>query len=91
MMNALLLSSGLPDNLWGEALLSANYILNKIPHKKTLKTPYELWTGYKPSYKYMKVWGCLAKVEIPMAKTVKIGPKTVDCVFIGKTQNNSAY
>ena len=28
MMNALLLSSGLPQNLWGEAILSANYILN---------------------------------------------------------------
>ena len=28
MMNALLLSSRLPQNLWGEAILSANYILN---------------------------------------------------------------
>ena len=28
MMNTLLLSSGLPQNLWGEAILSANYILN---------------------------------------------------------------
>ena len=28
MMNALLLSSGLPQNLWGEVILSANYILN---------------------------------------------------------------
>ena len=34
IMNALLLSSGLPQNLWGEAILSANYILNRIPHKK---------------------------------------------------------
>ena len=45
MMNALLLSSGLPQNLWGEAILSANYILNQIPHKKTNKSPYELWKG----------------------------------------------
>ena len=28
MMNALLLSSGLPQNMWGEEILSANYILN---------------------------------------------------------------
>ena len=28
MMNALLLSSGLPQNLWGEAIISTNYILN---------------------------------------------------------------
>ncbi|KAL7245969.1 hypothetical protein ACSBR2_001158 [Camellia fascicularis] len=42
MMNAMLISSGLPQNLWGEAMLSANYILNKVPRKKVDKTPYEL-------------------------------------------------
>ncbi|XP_073137784.1 uncharacterized protein [Henckelia pumila] len=72
MMNAMLISSGLPQNLWGEAILSANHILNKIPHKKKDETPYELWKGHKPSYKYLKVWGCLAKVEIPNPKQVKI-------------------
>ena len=35
MMNALQLSSGLPQNLWGGAFLSANYILNQIPQKKS--------------------------------------------------------
>ena len=37
------------------------------------------------------MWGCLTKVAIPTPKKVKIGPKTVDCIFIGKTQNSSAY
>ena len=44
-----------------------------------------------PSYKYLKVWGCLAKVEIPKPKKVKIGPKTIDCIFIGYAHNSSAY
>ena len=91
MMNALLLSSGLPQNLWGEAILFANYILNRIPQKKSNQSPYELWKGQRPSYKYLKVWGCLAKVAVPIPKKVKIGPKTVDCVFIGYAHNNSAY
>ena len=91
MMNALLLSSGLPQNLWGEANLSANYILNRIPQKKTNKSPYELWKGRRPSYKYLKVWGRLAKVATPLPKKVKIGQKTVDCVFIGYAYNSSAY
>ena len=91
MINALLLSSGLPQNLWGEAILSVNYILNRIPQKKTNKSPYELWKGRRPPYKYLKVWGCLAKVVVPIPKMVKIGPKTVDCVFIGYAHNNSAY
>jgi len=59
MANAMLLSLGLPHNLWGEAVLTANYILNKIPHKKVGKTPYELWNGKLPSYNFLKVWGCI--------------------------------
>ena len=90
-INSLLIQSGLADEMWGEAVLTANYLLNKLPHKKLDKTPYELWHGRRPSYKYLKVWGCLAKVAIPPPKRVKIGPKTVDCIFLGYAENSSAY
>ena len=36
------------------------------------------------------MWGCLAKVQVPLPKRVKIGPKTVDCVFIGYATNSKA-
>ena len=55
MMNAMLLSSGLPLNIGGEALLSTNHILNKVLHKKTRKTPYELCKGHSPCFKYLRV------------------------------------
>ena len=90
-MNAVLISSGLPQNMWGEAILSTNYLLNKVPKKKAENTPHELWRGRQPSYKYLQVWGCLAKVAIPPPKKVKIGPKTIDCIFIGYAHNNTAY
>ena len=35
MITAMLLTSGLPTNLWGEALNMSNHILNKVPHNKT--------------------------------------------------------
>ncbi|KAK8685120.1 hypothetical protein V6N13_041128 [Hibiscus sabdariffa] len=91
MMNVLLESSGLPQNMWGEALFSANYLLNKISRKKKDKTPYELWKGRKPSYHHLKMWGCLAKVMAPLPKRMKIGPKTVDCIFIGYAEHSNAY
>ena len=47
--------------------------------------------GRKPSYNFLKVWGCLAKVAVPNPKRIKIGPKTIDCVFIGYANNSSAY
>jgi len=66
MVNVMLTSSGLPKNMWGEALYSACYILNRIPYKDCDKTPYELWKQREPLLKYFKVWGCLAKVNIPL-------------------------
>ena len=91
MINSMLNSSGLPHNLWGEALLTANFILNRIPFKNSNKSPYELWKGRIPSYKMIKVRGCLAKVLIPLPKRTKLGPKTIDCVFIGFANASAAY
>lgn len=83
MMNAMLVSSGLPDEMWGEAVLSACHVLNRVPHKRLDKTPYELWKGYPPNLSFLRVWGCLAKVGLPDYKKSNIGPKTFDAVFIG--------
>ena len=91
MINSMLNSSGLPHNLWGEALLTANFILNRIPFKNSNKSPYEVWKGRLPSYKMIKIWGCLAKVLIPFPKRTKLGPKTIDCVFIGFANASAAY
>ena len=75
MMNAMLISFGLPQNLYGEAIHSANYILNKVLWKKVNQTPYEIWHGRVPSYIYLKVWEWLTKVAIPSPKKAKIDPK----------------
>ena len=42
MMNAMLISSAAPLNLWREVILSACHIQNRIPYKKTGIAPYEL-------------------------------------------------
>lgn len=55
MLKAMLQESGVAKNLWGELLLTINYILNKIPHAVTDKMSYELWKGNVPSYKHLKV------------------------------------
>jgi len=38
----MLICSGVPQNLYEKLFLIANYILNKLPHKKFEETPYEL-------------------------------------------------
>ena len=77
--------------MWEEAILSVFHIQNKEPHKKTGKTPYELWEWRQPNLEYLKVWGCLAKVMLPEPKRRKLGSRTCDCVFIGYACNSSCY
>ena len=37
------------------------------------------------------MWGCLAKVAVLPPKKVKIGPKAIDCIFIGYPHNSNVY
>ena len=63
MVRSMISHSTLPESLWGEALKIAAYILNRVPTKVTIKTPYELWTGKKPSLKHFNIWGCPAEAR----------------------------
>jgi transposase InsO family protein len=55
MVRSMISHTSLPLNLWGEALKTAAYILNWVPTKTANKTPYELWTGRKPSLQYFRI------------------------------------
>ncbi|RZC20264.1 Retrovirus-related Pol polyprotein from transposon TNT 1-94 [Glycine soja] len=44
MVRSMISHSSLPESLWGEALKTTTYILNRVPSKAVNKTPYELWT-----------------------------------------------
>ena len=39
----------------------------------------------------MRTWGCLAKVNVPINKRRKLGPKTIDCVFLGYAIHSVGY
>ena len=91
MMNAMLISFGLFDNIWWEVVFTACFILNRVPYKKLDLTPYVSWKGYVPNLNFLKVWGCLAKIALPSHKYLNIGPKTFDAVFIGYAQNSVAH
>ncbi|KAL0411696.1 UNVERIFIED_CONTAM: hypothetical protein Slati_3759300 [Sesamum latifolium] len=63
---------------------------SRVHLKHNTSTPFELWKGRKPSLKYFPVWGCLAKVLVPEHKRKKLGPKTVDAVFLGYVETSYA-
>jgi hypothetical protein len=47
-----------------EALKNAMHILKRVPSKSVAKTPYELWTGRKPTLNYFHIWGCPPEARI---------------------------
>ena len=60
------------------------YLVNQPPTSALIdKTPQEVWTGKKPSIKYLKVFGCDAYVHVPKEKRSKLDNKGKKCIFIG--------
>jgi hypothetical protein len=46
-----------------EAILTANFVLNRVMTKNREVTPYEGWNGRKPNVNFLRACGCLAKVN----------------------------
>ena len=84
-------SADLSKEWFGEAILTACHILNRVPTKNKEITPFENWEKKRLNLSYLRTWGCLAKVNVPINKKRKLGPKTVDCVFLGYAIHNVGY
>ncbi|MDM1575528.1 integrase catalytic domain-containing protein, partial [Escherichia coli] len=63
MVRSLMSFTDLPVFLWGHSLLTAIYLLNRVPSKTVPTMPYEMWHGKKSSLSYLKIWGCPAHVK----------------------------
>ena len=59
------------------------YILNRVPTKAVPKTPFEIWKGWKPSLKHLRIWGCPAEVRVYNPQEKKLDPKTIRAYFVG--------
>jgi hypothetical protein len=75
----------------GAVLLISCHVLNRVPIKNKEKNPYEKWIGRKLSLSYLHTRGCLVKVNVPLNKKRKLGPKIVDCIFLGYAHHSIAY
>ncbi|GJV00811.1 zinc finger, CCHC-type containing protein [Tanacetum coccineum] len=91
MVNSMLSYSGLSEGFWGEAMLTACYLLNRVPNKRNKTTPYELWYKKRPNLSYLRVWGCRAVVRLTDPKRKTLGEKGIDCIFVGYAEHSKAY
>ncbi|GJU56758.1 retrotransposon protein, putative, ty1-copia subclass [Tanacetum coccineum] len=61
IVNAMLISSGLRQDMWEEAILMATYLLNKIHRKEKEETPYEPVDGKKTIISVLMSMGVSSK------------------------------
>lgn len=89
----LLTTAGMPSKFWGEAVMTALYLENRLPCKTIRsRTPYEIWHGRESSYKHIRVFGCAAFVHIPSHKrSGKFGPTSSRQVLLGYCEGTHNY
>ena len=81
----LIADSGLPASFWGDAVLTVQYIRNRVPTSALPdgKTPYEVFFGSKPDISHLRVWGCQCFAAIPKELRTKGGPRRFEGIFVG--------
>ncbi|KAM1603271.1 hypothetical protein ACFX1Z_029893 [Malus domestica] len=89
MVRSMMSSADLPVTLWGYALYTAAYLLNRVPSKSVSQTPYEIWHGRKPSLNHVKIWGCEAYVK--KLEATKLEARSVRCYFVGYPRETMGY
>lgn len=75
----MLCQSQAPMQLWAEAINTAVYVLNMTSTKKRADTTlFECWTGRKPDYSHLRVFGSLAFEHIPKGMRKKLDKNATD-------------
>ena len=89
MVRSMMSYTDLPISLWGFALHTASYILNRVPSKSISNTPYEIWHGKAPSLKHVKIWGCPAFIK--KLKSDKLDVKSIKGRFVGYPKDSLGF
>ncbi|GJW71743.1 ribonuclease H-like domain-containing protein [Tanacetum coccineum] len=89
---SIMFQGGLPLNLWSECVLTATYLINRLPSYG--KSPFELVFSRNPSLNHLRVFGCLCFATI-LNNSDKFSSRSEKCVLVGfpglkRTDDNSA-
>ncbi|KAK9751103.1 hypothetical protein RND81_02G242200 [Saponaria officinalis] len=81
---ALQFQVGLPLRFWSECILVATHLINRTPSGVLHgKTPYEMLFGSPPTFKELRVFGCLCFAHNQRAKGDKFASRSRKCIFMG--------
>jgi hypothetical protein len=85
-------AKGLLGYFWGEAISIVVYLLNRSPTRSMEgMTPYEAWTGRKPSVSHLRTFGYIVYVKNTRPHLKKLDDRSTKMVFIGYEEGSKAY
>ena len=91
---ALLTDAGLPMSFWLDAVLTQQYLVNRLPTSTLPEniTPFEVITsGRKPDLSHLCVWGCECYVAVPDELCGKAAPKHFRAIFVGYEEHQVGW
>lgn len=92
MSKALRFQANLPKKFYGDCILTATYLINKLPTKVlSWKTPYEVMFGEASDYSGLRNFGCLCYAYNMNIHKDKFDSRARKCIFIGYPSGQKAY
>ena len=86
---SLMFTNGVPKQFWGESILTAAYLINRMPTRIfNFQSPLNVFTEFYPTAKVFtslppKFFGCIAFVHVHTQNRSKLDPRALKCVFHG--------
>lgn len=91
MARCLLFDAGMSNTYWGEAVMTANFLQNRLPSNSVTSTPHELWHGEKPYFSNLHRFGSKCFVKVPDEHRRKLDAKAEDGIFLGFDMESKAF
>ena len=93
---SLLLEMHMPKSFWGDAVLSAAYLINRMPSSVlSFQTPLQSLSYYcdinSALHILPRVFGCVVYVHMHTPHRGKLDPRALKCVFIGYSSSQKWY
>jgi hypothetical protein len=88
----MMMSMNVPKHLWGQAVLIATYLINRMSSRVLdWKSPIEMLRGKNQEVIPLKTFGCVCFVQDNKPNVGKLDPKAVKCVFVGYSATQKGY
>ena len=92
MARSMLKAKQVPNLFWGEAVLTAAFILNRsFTRSVDGMTSYEAWYGRKPDVRFLRIFGCVGHVKVAGPHLRKLDDRSTPMVFTSATRSGPRH